>query len=120
MEELLDAVLELVGLLLAHILDPRPVMAERWVGHGGVQRGVVDAVELKREEQEMDGGRGQPLLHVAVELGARRVAAVAGIEQRGVGDQPPERVLDCLVALERLGQRLSGALPVAIACSLPL
>ncbi len=52
-EQLLDAVLELVGLFLAQILDPRPVMAERRVGHRGFERGIVDAVQFEREEQQM-------------------------------------------------------------------
>ena len=42
-KQLLDAVLELVGLLLADVLDPGPVMAERRIGHGGSQHAVVDA-----------------------------------------------------------------------------
>jgi hypothetical protein len=50
-EQLLDAVLELIGLFLAHILDPRPVMAERGILHRLFQHGVVDAVELEAEEQ---------------------------------------------------------------------
>ena len=86
-EQLLDPVLELIGLFLAHVLDPGPVMAERGIGHGGLERGVVDAVELEREEQEMQRGGGDALLHVAVELGAHRIGGVAGIEQRGIGDR---------------------------------
>ena len=69
-EELLDAILELVGLVLAHVLDPRPVVAERRIGHRRFEHRVVDAVELEREEQEMRTCRGDLLLHVAVELRA--------------------------------------------------
>ena len=80
-EQLLDAVLELIGLLLAHVLDPRPVMAERGVAHRGFERRVIDAVELEREEQQMDRGGGDALLHVAVELGALGVGGIAGIDR---------------------------------------
>ncbi len=110
-EQLLDAILELIGLLFAHVLDPGPVMAERRVAHGGFERGIVDAVELEGEEQQVQRGGGDALLHVAIELRVHRIGAVAGIDQRGIGDQPAERVVEGLVALDRRGQRLAGALP---------
>src|SRR5665647_3484663 len=71
---------------------------------------IVDAVEFEREEQQVDRGRGDALLHVAIELGAHRIGAVAGIDQRGIGDQPAEPVLQRLVTLDHLDQRASGAL----------
>ena len=58
----------------------------------------------------MQRGGGDALLHVAVELGAQRIGGVAGIEQRGIGDQPAELVLQRLVALDRLGERAARAL----------
>ena len=54
MKELLDAILELIRLLLAQILDPRAIMAKRRIAHGGFERGIVQPIELEREEQEMD------------------------------------------------------------------
>ena len=51
-EELLDLVVELVGLVLAQVLDPGPVMGERLRRHGLVEHRVVDAVELEPEEQK--------------------------------------------------------------------
>ncbi len=51
-EQLLDAILELIGPVAAHVLEPRPVMAERRIGHRRFEQRVVDAVELEREEQE--------------------------------------------------------------------
>ena len=86
-------------------------MAERGIGHGGVERGIVDAVELEREEQQMQRGGGDALLHVAVEFGARRIGGVAGIDERGIGHEPAEQVLQRLVALDRLGERLAGSGP---------
>ena len=41
---------------------------------------------------------GQPLLHVAVELRAHRIAGVAGIQEGRIGDQPAEQVVDRLIA----------------------
>ena len=103
-EQLLDAVLELIGLLLAHVLQPRPVMRERGRLHGRFQRRIVDTVQFEREEQHVDRGRRQPLLHVAVELGDVGVTGIAGIGERGIGGQPPEHVVERLVALHRLGE----------------
>jgi hypothetical protein len=80
-------------------------MAERRIGHCRLEHGIVDAVELQGEEQQMDRGVGDALLHVAVELGARRIAVVAGIEQRGVGVEPAEAVVDRFVALHRVDER---------------
>src|SRR5262249_55998431 len=70
MKELLDAVLELIGLVLADVFDPRPVMRQHPILHGGFELGVVEAIELEREEQEMRGGGGDALLHVSVEFPA--------------------------------------------------
>ena len=80
-EQLLDAIFELIGLFLADVLDPRPVMAERRVRHGALQHLVVDLVELERKEQQMRGRRGDALLHVAEEFGAGRIGGVAGVDE---------------------------------------
>ena len=120
-EQLLDAVLELIRLLLAHVLDPRPVVAERADrAIARVQRRVVDAVELEREEQQMQRGRGDPLLHVAVELGAHRIGGVAGIDEARIGDEPAEQVVERLVALHRFGELRAAVRAAASAASLPL
>ena len=109
-EQLLDPVFELIGLFFAHILDPRAVVAERRVAHRRVQQVVVDAVELEREEQQVQRGSGDAFLHVAVELGADRIGRIAGVEKRGIGDEPAEPVVDRLVLFDRFGQCASGAL----------
>ena len=83
-------------------------MAERRIGHRLVQHGVVEPVEIEREEQQMQRGRGDALLHVAIELGDGRIGGVAGVEQTGIGDQPAEHVLDRLVAPHRLAERAAG------------
>ena len=121
MEQLLDAILELVGLLLADVLEPRPVMAERGIGHRGVEHRVVDAVELEREEQQMRRGRGDALLHVAVEFRAHRIGGVAGVDEAGIGHEPADEIVDLLVALDRLGERAPGRRATrARSASLPL
>ena len=61
MEQLLDAILELIRLVLAQILDPRAIMPELRRLHRMLDRAIVNAVELEREEQQMRRGRGQPL-----------------------------------------------------------
>src|SRR5262245_44619011 len=57
-------------------------------------------------------GRGRdPLLYVGVELGARWIDRVAGVEESRIGHEPPEEVVERLVALHRLGQRRAGGGP---------
>ena len=54
MEELLNPVFQLVGLFLAHIVDPRAVVAERGIAHCAIELRVVDPVEFKGEEEQME------------------------------------------------------------------
>ena len=103
-EQLLDAVLELVGLLLADVLDPRPVMSERGVGHRAVEHVVGDLVELEREEQEVRGRRGDLFLHVAEEFGARRIGGVAGVDELGERGDAADQVVDRLDLLDGAGE----------------
>ena len=106
-EELLDPVLELIGLFLAHVLDPGPVVAERGIAHRGLQLRVIDAVELEREKQKMQRRRRDALLHVAVKLRARRIGGIAGIHQRCIGHQPAKPVVDRFIARHRFRKRRS-------------
>ncbi len=80
-EQFFDAILELIRLLLAHVLDPRPVVAERGIGHRGVERGIVETVEFEREEQQMQRRRRDAVLHVAVELRPHRIGRVARVDE---------------------------------------
>jgi hypothetical protein len=108
MEELLDLVLELEGLVLADVLEPRLVARERLRPHGGFEHPVVDPVELEREEEELARRRGQALLGVAVELRALRIGGVAGIDETGIGHDPAEQILDRLIAHHRRAERRGG------------
>src|SRR6476469_4186881 len=102
MKQLLDAVLELVGLFLADVFEPRPVVAQRRIRHGGLELAVADAVELEHEEQEMRRGGCEPLLHVGIEFRAHRVYRVAGVDQTGKRGEPPEEIVETLETLDRL------------------
>src|SRR4029078_12321172 len=53
MEQLLYSVLELIGLLFAQVLEPRPVVPKLRVGHGRFQHLVVEPVPLETEEQQL-------------------------------------------------------------------
>ncbi len=111
MKQLLDPVLELIRLIAAHVLQPRPIVAERRIGHRGLQQRVVDAVEFEGEEQQVRGGRRQPLLHVAIKLGARRIDRIAGVHEPRIGAEPPHQIVERLVAPHRFAKRRSSALP---------
>ena len=104
-EQFLDPVLELVGLVLAHVLEPRPVVTERGIAHRLFQHRVVDAVELEREEQEMQRRGGEALLHVAIELGAGRIGRIAGVDQRRIGADAAEPVVERFEARNRNHER---------------
>ena len=104
MKQLLDAIFELIRLVLAQILDPRPVMSELRRLHRALDHGIVDAVEFEREEQQMHRGRRQPLGNVAVEFGDRGIDAVAGMNEAGIGAEPAGEIVDRLVAPDRLGE----------------
>ena len=100
-EQLLDAVFQLIRLLLADVLDPRPVVAESGVRKRLLDQPVIDAIEFEREEQEMRGSGGDFFLHVAVELGALRIGRIAGIDETRERAQPAEQLPDRLETLDR-------------------
>lgn len=111
-EKLLDAVLELVGLVHSEVEHPGPVVAESGIaGECAFDRSVVDQVQFEREEQEMRAGIGHLLLDVAIELGALRIGGVAGIDQAGIGDDAADQFLQRLVGDQRLAQLAGAAAP---------
>ncbi len=96
-EELLDAVFQLIGLVLPEVDHPRPIVAEDRIGlERLLDQRVVDQVELKREEQEMRAGVRHLLLDVAVEFRALRVGRVAGIDQPRIGGDAADQFLQRL------------------------
>ena len=117
-EQLLEFVGELMRLLLADVLEPRTIMAERRRPHRRLEPRVVEPVELELEEQEIAGERGHPLVRVAIELRAGGVAGVGGVEQRRIGHDAADQVLHRFVGFDRRRQRLarSGRSAHARAC----
>ena len=86
-----DPIFELVRFLLADILDPGPVMAERRIVHCPVEHVIVDPVEFERKEQKVRARRGDLLLDIAIEFRADRVAGIAGMEEAGIGDDAAQK-----------------------------
>ncbi len=103
-EQLLDTVLELVWLVLAQILDPRPVIIQRRNRHCALDHTVIDAIEFEREEQQMCRCSRDPLGHVAVEFRDCRVDSVSGMGETCERRQPSRQIVDRLIALDRVGQ----------------
>src|SRR5207253_8671731 len=96
-KELLEAVLELIRFLLADVLEPRPIVAERRILHGRRKLVVVEAIELEHEEQQVRGRGGDALLYVGVELRARGIDGIAGMDEPGIRREPAENVVERLV-----------------------
>ena len=104
-EQLLDAVFELVGLVHPEVEHPGPVVAEGGVGvERRTDQRVVDQIELQREKQQMRAGVRHLLLDVAVKLGALRVGRVAGIDERGIGDDAADQLFQRLVFAQALAE----------------
>ena len=113
-EQLLDAVLELIRLVLAQVLDPRPVMPEFRRLHRMLDHAIVNAVELEREEQQMRRGRRQPLGDVAVKFRDRGIDAVAGMHETGIGTKSPCEIVDRFIASHGFREPLSAIFPCAM------
>jgi hypothetical protein len=103
-EEPLDRVVQLIGLLQPQVLQPRPVDGERRILQRPFQHRIVETIQLQREEQELRRDGGQPVLKVAVEFGTGRIGGVAGIDQPGKTRQPPHHLLDPFELGDRLGE----------------
>ena len=73
--------------------------------HGGLELGVVDAIELEHEEQKMRGRRREAVLHIAIELRAGRIDRVAGMHEARKRGEPAEQIVELLIAHDRLRKR---------------
>ena len=118
MEQLLELVIELIGLLFAQILEPGAVMAEFGLRHRRLERLVVQAIELERKEQELGGDRGDLLLDVAEEFLPRGVGSICGVQQARVGNDAAEQVVQGLELAHRLGEALPAFAAVEQHCEL--
>ena len=103
-EQALEPLIELVGLFLAQVVEPRLVDGQRRRPHRRGEIGFGDLVELQLEEHQVGGDGGQLLLHVAVELGLGRIGGVGGVQQAGIRAEPAHHVAQRLVGLDGLGQ----------------
>ena len=113
-EQLLDAILELVGLVHPEVEHPGTVVAERRIGvEGGADQRVVDQIELQGKEQQMRAGVGHLFLDVAVELGALRIGRVAGVDECRIGNDAADQFLERFIfakALSKAGLCALGGL----------
>jgi hypothetical protein len=107
-KELLDSIFQLVGLLLADVFQPWPIVPQRGVLHGGFKQTILNAIEFEYEEQQMRRCRRETILYVGVEFAARGVDRVARMDEPRIGDQTPHQVIERLIGFHRLRQRASG------------
>ena len=83
-QQLFQLVGELVRAEHAQVAQPWPPARQRRVGKLGLQRRLVQPVQLQGEEQQVAADRGHPLGHGLVEPADRRVGGIAAEQQLGV------------------------------------
>ena len=90
-------------------LEPRAVAGERRAFlQLRLQRSVVHAVQLQREEHQRGREIGELRLHIGEELAPLRRAGVLAIEKPGVGADAPGFALNRLVAAQNLHHLIAG------------
>ena len=107
MEQPLDLLLELVGLLFADVVDPRLVAGQALVLQGAGHHRFIDLVELEVEEDDFGGDGGQFFGDVAIEFCALGIGLVAGVVKARVGAEAPHQLDEALELLD--GERQHGA-----------
>ena len=80
-------------------------MAELGIGHRRLEHGVVEPVELEREEQQLRGDGGDLLLDVAEEFLPLRVRGVGGVKQARIGHDAAHDVVERLELAHGLRER---------------
>ena len=116
MEQALELLLELVGLLLAQVVEPGLVAGQRRRLQRARQHRVVDLVDLQLEEDQVGRDGGELLLDVAVEFRVLGIGRVRGIEQPRVGAELAQRIAQRLVAPQWLPQAACRPSPALRAC----
>ncbi len=109
MEQPLDLLLELVGLLLADVVEPGLVVAGARVLQSLGERGVVDLVQLQIEEDDVRGDGGELLGDVAVELCALGIGLITGVVQPRKRSEPAHDLDKTLELLDREAERRAVA-----------
>ncbi len=105
-EELFELGVELVGTILADVVEPRLVATERVLRGQAVENRVGDAVELQNEEQEVGRNRRDPILGVGQKLGPGGVGRVLGIDELGERGGAAQHLLEPLVGLDGFRETL--------------
>ena len=115
-EEFFQLVVKLKGFLHAEVVDPRFVMRQRRTFERLCKCCVIDAIEFELEKQQLRRDFGELGVDVAIELGAGRVGRVAYIIKLRIGAGAAQKIRQCLIGLERLGQfrPVQGGEPAAI------
>src|SRR5215471_3612540 len=103
-EQPLQVLIELIGLLLAQVVDPGLVVRQRLHLQGASELCLIELVELELEEDQVGGDGGDLFLDVAVELGVLGIRHIAGKQQARVGAEPTDGVAQALVGGNRLRQ----------------
>ena len=99
--QFLQFVAQLVRPEHPQVAQPRPVARQGGVGEFRLQRRVVQAVQLQREEDQVAADRRHPLIHALIEPADGGVAGIAGEQQLGVGPDAPQQFLDTLILGDR-------------------
>ena len=97
MQQLFEFIAELIGAHRPDIAQPRPVMRQGRVGELFVERGIVDAVQLQRKEQQLGRDRVDALMRRLKELGDCRIGDITGAQELGIADDPADDFLQFLV-----------------------
>ena len=71
------------------------------------ERRVLDAVDLERDEQQPRADLVDALLDALEEAADLGIVGAGGVQQLGIAADPAELLLDPLVALDHLGQRVA-------------
>src|SRR6185312_6041967 len=100
-----------------NVAQPRAVARERGIGRLLLQRVVVEAVQLEREEQQLGRGRVDLLLRGLKKPRDLRVGEVPGASQLGIAGDAAADLLERLVFGDRRAQRraIESGKPAAIA-----
>ena len=110
---LVQQLLQLVGKL---VRTEHPQVAQPGAPSGqsggfrqlGLQHGILQPVQLQRQEQQVAADVGRPLLHGLVEAAVFRLRGIAREKQLGEGQDPPQDLLHRLVAPDRRRQGIAG------------
>ena len=104
-QQFLQRVLQLVRAEHAQIAQPGPVARQSGVGQLALKRGLVEAVHLQGEEDQVARNHRHPLAHRLVEFADLGIVRIAAEQQLRVGHHAPQHFLDPLEPGNRLRQR---------------